>query len=404
MFFYLSFLRPPPSHWSTEHGKHIPITPQITNDLRTEYYHEDVDIYFAWVKCDSNGGIGSLFQPTKLTTWREANAYKEVSVPPPKGIQHGQSWQILLCSNPPESNSIPSNLTVDFSAPVSGFGKGPLPVLSLPILFSSKPSRKQDSDRQKNVERLMKFPSNLSVSSDSAENVKIGPLRILEHLSFDLDKKIWDSGVGLSKWLIDTFPTINPEIPNTAVSPLLHSLSDGPSRNMILELGAGTGLVSIVLAALLRVFLHRPGNESAVTIYASDLPSAMEIIEKNVGLNASTALKDFAPRPLVLDWEDELLPAEISEGVDLVVMADVTYNTASFPALVGTLKKLSSLPDGSEGRRKPPLVLLAYKERHPDERTLWSMIKDIGLAFEEIARVPGAGGAPVEIYIGKFSD
>lgn len=86
-------------------------------------------------------------------------------------------------------------------------------------------------------------------------------------------------------------------------------------------------------------------------------------------------------------------------------MADVTYNTASFPALVGTLKKLSSLPDdGSEGRRKPPLVLLAYKERHPDERTLWSMIKDIGLAFEEIARIPGAGGAPVEIYLGKFSD
>ncbi len=85
-------------------------------------------------------------------------------------------------------------------------------------------------------------------------------------------------------------------------------------------------------------------------------------------------------------------------------MADVTYNTASFPALVGTMKKLSSLPDSSEGSRRPPLVLLAYKERHPDERTLWSMIKGIGLSLTEIARIPGAGGAPVEIYLGKFDD
>lgn len=47
--------------------------------------------------------------------------------------------------------------------------------------------------------------------------------------------------------------------------------------------------------------------------------SAMEIIRKNVELNSSTALSEISPRPLVLDWEGESLPAEISEGVDLVV-------------------------------------------------------------------------------------
>lgn len=161
-----------------------------------------------------------------------------------------------------------------------------------------------------------------------------------------------------------------------------------------------------MLAALLHGVMRLPDDEvqqqPKLTMYASDLPSAMEVIEKNVELNSSS-LKSIVPQPLVLDWEDDSLPGEISNGVDLVVMADVTYNTASFPALVGTLKKLSSLLDSSEGHHRP-MVLLAYKERHPDERSLWSMVKDISLTFEEVARIPGAEGAPIEIYLGKFGD
>ena len=80
-------------------------------------------------------------------------------------------------------------------------------------------------------------------------------------------------------------------------------------------------------------------------------------------------------------------------------MADVTYNTSSFPSLIRTLSQLSRLRPDPE---LTPTVLLAYKERDPDERRLWDMAKDIGLNFEEIARVPGAGGMPVEIYIGSF--
>lgn len=51
--------------------------------------------------------------------------------------------------------------------------------------------------------------------------------------------------------------------------------------------------------------------------------SAMEIIEKNVELNASSLLAEITPSPLVLDWEDESLPAEVSEGVDLVVYVSI---------------------------------------------------------------------------------
>ena len=75
-------------------------------------------------------------------------------------------------------------------------------------------------------------------------------------------------------------------------------------------------------------------------------------------------------------------------------MADVAYNTASFPSLIRTLDKLLRL--GS----KPPAILLGYKERDAAERTLWDLAAEIGVEFEKVGERVGAGGAPVEIWIG----
>ena len=75
-------------------------------------------------------------------------------------------------------------------------------------------------------------------------------------------------------------------------------------------------------------------------------------------------------------------------------MADVTYNTASFPSLVRTLAQLIRLGP------RPPLVLLGYKERDVAERTLWNLVAEIGLKFEKISELTGAGGTPVEIWLG----
>ena len=51
-------------------------------------------------------------------------------------------------------------------------------------------------------------------------------------------------------------------------------------------------------------------------------------------------------------------------------MADVTYNSDSFPELVSTMKSLIAL---SPAPTPPPMFLLGYKQRHPDERVLWDM-------------------------------
>ena len=80
-------------------------------------------------------------------------------------------------------------------------------------------------------------------------------------------------------------------------------------------------------------------------------------------------------------------------------MADVMYNTASFPSLVRTLSNLARLCE------KSPLVLLGYKERDTSERTLWEMLRQEA-SFELVlaGQIQGAGDTSVEIWIGQAMD
>jgi hypothetical protein len=91
-------------------------------------------------------------------------------------------------------------------------------------------------------------------------------------------------------------------------------------------------------------------------------------------------------------------------------MADVTYNTSSFPALLRTLGSLLALCDPHYHRAEldpvapEPLVLLAYKERDPAERQLWDMMaRETGVVLECVGKQAGAGGLPVEVWLGKKS-
>ncbi len=74
-------------------------------------------------------------------------------------------------------------------------------------------------------------------------------------------------------------------------------------------------------------------------------------------------------------------------------MADVTYNTESFPALRATLVRLVSASSS------PPVILLGYKQRDEAERTLWTMTKEYGIEFKQLDEIAGAGGAPIEVWI-----
>jgi hypothetical protein len=78
-------------------------------------------------------------------------------------------------------------------------------------------------------------------------------------------------------------------------------------------------------------------------------------------------------------------------------MADVTYNTASFPALAQTLASLVRLTEPD------PFVLMGYKERDPQERVMWEMAREVGVIFEQVGESQGWGGAPVEIWVGRVT-
>jgi len=82
-------------------------------------------------------------------------------------------------------------------------------------------------------------------------------------------------------------------------------------------------------------------------------------------------------------------------------MADVTYNTSSFPSLLRTLSSLVQL--NAKRLRSPPIVILGYKERDPDERSLWGMLEsEVGIHLEKVEECEGwPGSTPVEFWVGQ---
>ncbi|KAH7100847.1 putative methyltransferase-domain-containing protein [Auriculariales sp. MPI-PUGE-AT-0066] len=362
MFFYVSFLRPPPVECVAS-SQSVIITPQIANDLRTETYTETVDLHYLWLPTKAPRGVQPP-QPRKLTTWHAgSNAYKSVEVPLPSGVQAGDAYRLGLIAVMPSAGAPTSaSLATSLDQPLATLGSMPLPVVSAPVQFVRRPGA-SGATKSEQIERAFMVGSKRVV--------------VREQTSFDLDKKMWDSGLGLSAWLSHLLQ--QPE-PTEAASLLKTSLLTDGCR--ILELGTGTGFVGLMLHATLA---SRESVKSA-SILATDLPSA---VPSGCPISVVGA---------VLDWDEPAIPAA-AQDVDVLVMADVTYNTDAFPSLLKTL----------QGIRFKVLVL-GYKQRDPAERELWKSLgrdgtqspcsKPLGLDLILAEKIVGAGGEPVEVWIG----
>ncbi|KAI0305793.1 putative methyltransferase-domain-containing protein [Multifurca ochricompacta] len=453
MFFYISFLRTPP-HTSSPSSS-ITITPQVSNDLRTDPFPASVDIFYWWISyAQQQNVIVRLSDPAKLTTWRQENAYKPLQVSPPSQKNHFGTDCCLVLS----SSSIISSLIIDLRDP--NVGRVPFPVSSLPIQIvipratghgggggggggrGSIKSAKQEAITR--TFRLFHENEDEDASMASANGRGNPPLmQIKEMVSFDLDKKLWDSGIGLSAWLVQLSAAHASPTADTHSSSSFTIVQELEERLFtleechIIELGAGTGIVSLVLAALRSAITTNsrrcPASSASFEthIFSTDLPSSMELMDHNIRGN-SALYPHCPPRALPLNWDEELpdIVRNVLErrGFDLIVqthlltfpffyflsrMADVTYNTSSFPALLRTLASLLALSDsrnddgdhaGGTVVQRGPLVLLAYKERDPGERQLWDMMiaePEVGVVLECVGKQAGAGGLPVEIWLGR---
>ncbi|KIJ55583.1 hypothetical protein M422DRAFT_73394 [Sphaerobolus stellatus SS14] len=381
MFFYLSFLRQLPR--TSKGTSPVSTAPQIANDLRTAYLEDTPDVFYIWVSSLSDclsPSVGSAAR--KLTTWHTSSMYKALSLPLPPNAKPGQGWRLCLSCNKPRPS-----FYIDLAA--ENFGVHPFPVISMPVGLDPKGGQPKASDKQEQIERLFR----MIVLTGPGKVDKIFCIR--EQTSFDLDKKIWDSGLGLSSWLTKLFS--EKTAPSNYLITRIVDLCQKEGETNIIELGTGTGIVSICLATLLET-----AGKARRHILATDLPSAMELIDHNVEANKKL-YPNIDLTAAVLDWDDQELPEPAHKEIDLIVMADVTYNTASFPALVQTIDRIMKTTQRLSEARRLPGILLAYKQRDPSERELWHMLEGIRVHLTLVDKVVGAGAEPVEIWICEHS-
>lgn len=168
MFYYISFLRPPPS--SSTPTCPISFTPQVANDLRTELFPGPQVIYYAWLP-STESFENAQIKPRKLMTWTRAVAYKEISVALPPNTRPGQSWRLFL------SASSSAEHTCISLGDVHSTGKTPFAVVSMPIKITAKPDK--SSVKQTQIERT--YHGSLIGLDDLY-------FLLREQTSFDLDK------------------------------------------------------------------------------------------------------------------------------------------------------------------------------------------------------------------------
>ena len=183
MFYYISFLRPPPVQASTTPSEHILIMPQISNDLRTEYLEDPIDIYYAWSLHAPHPTSPLITKPAKLTSWRTSTAYKEIPVPRPPHLDgqnrwsdsEGPSWRLILSCGTTQNNQVVvlgENLNTPFA------------VMSMPVNFPRRHGRGNKNTLKGTKQERIARSYTLRPPLQDRPIV----FDIMEQTSFDLDK------------------------------------------------------------------------------------------------------------------------------------------------------------------------------------------------------------------------
>ncbi|WRT65610.1 uncharacterized protein IL334_002555 [Kwoniella shivajii] len=434
MYWYISFLRPPPVSVSSG-TKEITITPQVANDLRTELRYEPTTIYYTWQRLSPT--ISPLTPSKELTTFiPPQSTYKPISVPLPGNVRIGESWRLGLFSIPsdkgktgegeagpgPGPSSSLLRLCEDHVDVLGVWSEGINVIRSEALTTgvvrgidngkSSIKSKEKPKDKGKGKAKDKEkekddIPKQGRITRDF-NLPQEGVLTVVEQTSFDLDKKIWDSGLALSSWI---WRYINSSHDHPLANRVIGLIRKEGHHLNILELGSGTGLVSIALCLSLNRF--HPNLKRKVI--ATDLESAIPLMNENISLNFSQERSNTINVDLeaqLLDWDDPLPGWVSSNQPELIIAADVTYNTSAFPSLLRTLLSLlkptpsssSSSPSPSSiGNAIKPLLALAYKQRDPAERGLWDMLTSHGVNMVLVDRIRGAEeDGETEIWIGGF--
>ncbi|KAI9834831.1 MAG: hypothetical protein M1819_002739 [Sarea resinae] len=204
------------------------------------------------------------------------------------------------------------------------------------------------------VERRFRLPS-----KDAAI------LSIWEETGESIARHIWDAGLTLTAYLSRV--ATGSQMPKDLQLPMLDAMLASTDRTRainIIELGSGCGMVGISLSQLV----------PNASIVLTDLPEAEDILRRNMAAAKTAPTSSLALQ--MLDWEDEGLPEIVSKrkALDLILVADCTYNPDTTPALVRTL---AALTESSHGKA---IIVVAMKVRHASEAVFFDLMAEAGLA------------------------
>ncbi|KAG5338180.1 Protein FAM86A [Termitomyces sp. J132] len=186
--------------------------------------------------------------------------------------------------------------------------------------------------------RSVSFPT----SEDEEIEVQLHDAPMLEDDHTSVGLQSWGSCIRFGKRICAN--------PTYFSLPPLPYMSDRPLR--VLELGAGTGLLSILVAKLLRDAPHPP------TIIATDFhPDVLANLIVNVSANLSflpSSSSSTHPYPQVqvhtLDWEHPTLSPPLDEAFDVILAADVIYHPDHARWIRGCVEQLLRRPTSSSSR------------------------------------------------------
>ncbi|XP_074008599.1 EEF1A lysine methyltransferase 3 [Numenius arquata] len=164
----------------------------------------------------------------------------------------------------------------------------------------------------------------------------------------------------------------------------------------VIELGAGTGIVGILVALL--------GGDVTIT----DQPAALDQIRENVQLNFPAG--GARPRVQALVWgQDE---GTVPGGYEVILGSDIVYHPPSFPPLLGTLRHLcgpraiallcAKMRGGDSGARHffhqmlPPYFRVQLLQREPEEEIEIYRVTCRGGGDSVDGEDPIDGGEPIE--------
>ncbi|XGW31171.1 hypothetical protein V3C99_009826 [Haemonchus contortus] len=150
-------------------------------------------------------------------------------------------------------------------------------------------------------------------------------LSIFQEVEADVGGVVWDSALVAAYYFIKN--------------------SEKYRNKKVLELGAGTGICGLVLAAL------------GADVILTDLPSRVALLQKNYEINKSACCGSVTIQPL--DWT---CPGHVPD-VDVLILIDCIYYLDSVDHLINTLNSF----DAKE-------ILCIYEKRDIGEPVLAQMV------------------------------